>query len=341
MISLIFSIFFFCNKQENNSINKNSDNETDNLFCLITGFGGLGDKSFNDMLYKGMILAKKEFNTSFLFRTPSENEYTGKYFEEMINLGCTTIFIASYDYLETINTYAIKYPNTKFILVDNPIKNPRKNVASIMFKQNEGSFLVGALSAMISKKGKIAIIGGKNVKVINDFIIGYKAGAEFIKEDIKIYTDFITNGTNTTNTINPWESPKKAYKLSMKLYKKKGVDIIYGVAAASNLGIFIAAKESNNFAIGVDSNQDYLKKGVILTSMIKKLDYGIVYLIDKIINNKFENKQYKLGIKENGVALSPMEFTKDKIPFNYLKRLEIIKQKIIDGKIVVPSAYTK
>ncbi len=332
---LLTLLFSSCSLESEKQEGESAPIITKQLSCLITGSGGLGDRAFNDMLYNGMILSNRELKIPFRYETPQNFKIIEQSFEKMVKQGCNIIFAGSYKYKDIVDKFAAKNPNIKFILIDAIAKKYRKNVASLSFKQNEGSFLVGALAAMVSKTNKIAIVAGQDVKVINDFIIGYKAGAKYIKKDIKITTKFIEK---VYKNKNPWASPREAKQISLKLLNKN-IDIIYGVASASNIGIFQAAKLKGKFAIGVDSDQDYLQQGTVLTSMMKNLDIGILHITDNIIKNNFKNKSYRLGIKQKGVGISKMKYTKHFITNSYLKRIKKIKEDIVNGKIKVPSSY--
>ncbi len=338
---IILSIFVHSCKNNDNS-NKDSSNnlkteKSKYLFGLVTGTGGLGDKAFNDMQYNGMLFAKKNYGIDFIYTAPKSMNEDVTAIEELISKGANVIFAGGgFHMIDPVDKLAKKYPKILFIILDDFAKHYYPNVASVTFKQNEGSFLAGALSAMETKTKKIAVIGAANIDVIQDFVVGYKAGAEYINPEIIIYTSFIGK---TDDKISPFANPKKAYKIATSLYKADDVDVIYQVASASGIGVFNAAKESNCYAIGVDSDQDYLAEGFILTSMMKRLDQGINMVINNILTGKFKNKAYKLGLIENGVSLSSMLYTKDKINPLYLKQINNISDKIKSGNIIVPSVY--
>lgn len=302
-------------------------------FGLATGLGKLGDKSYNDMLYNGMINAQKKFGIIFDYEEPENSKDTKRALLDLINKDCSVIFAGEgYIMPYHVDSLAQVHKDIRFIVIDSEALNYYPNVSSITFKQNEGSFLAGVLSAQMSETGNIAAVGGTDISVIQDFITGYKAGAEYINPNINVYTDFVSR----LDKDNPWSNPQAGKEIADKLFEEKNTDIIFGIAAASNIGIFNSASEHNKYAVGVDSDQDFLKKGTVLTSMMKRLDKGIVFMVEKIINGNFVNKNYDLGIKEGGVSLSPMTYTKDKIPAKHLKKIDKIKQEIIKGEITVP-----
>lgn len=304
---------------------------------LVTGMGGLGDRAFNDMQYNGMILARKKFGIPFEYVAPKAIDQVDQDLAALIQRGCNVVFAASSDLEEPIDKYARLYPGIHFILLDGRARTYAANVASISFRQNEGSFLAGALAAQMSRTKKIGFIGGVDIPPINDFLVGYQAGARFIDREVTVTVRYVAQADSRSD---PWANPKLARTLALELIDH-GTDIVFSVAAASNIGIFQAAKARRAYAIGVDMDQDYLVKGAILTSMMKRLDLAIVFMVEKLVRRQFENRAYTLGLKDNAVGLSPMSFTRDRIPAGCLERLEEIRTDIIAGKIVVPTTMGK
>ncbi len=150
---------------------------------------------------------------------------------------------------------------------------------------------------------------------------------------------YINKEYSDITDISPFNNIEAGANLAKRLFKEKNADIVFAVAGASGLGIIEEAVRDKRFAIGVDSDQDYLAEGTILFSMMKRIDNGIMYITEKIINGKFNNRNYRLGLKENGVGLSPMIFTKNKIGKDKLDFIETIKIKIINDYLKVPSSY--
>lgn len=304
---------------------------------LASGLGGLGDRSFNDMQYNGLVQAKRRFGVDIEYASPSSNTAYVPVVESLIAKGCSIIIAGgSTDMRIPVDVLSIRHPKVFFVLVDALAVTYRRNVASICFRQNEGSFLVGALSACMTKTRKIAFIGAVEIPIIEDFYAGFAAGAGYVARDVTIRKRFISQSGNET----AWANPAAARRIALDLYGRENVDIIYTVASASGLGVFAAAREKNRYAVGVDSDQDHLAMGFVLTSMMKKLDQSIVYIIGEILHKTIENKAYYLGLKEGGVDLSPMTYTRDKIPAACLEQLEKIRSGIINGTIKVPNVIT-
>jgi len=304
---------------------------------LVTGIDGLGDKAYNDIIFKGIILCQKKYNVDYEYVVPKSYSVEDEILalKELVAKKCDIIFSgSSYDGVVPLDCTAYKYPNTKFVLLDEPLSNYYPNAASITSKQNEGSFLAGALAAMVSKKQNIAMIGGADYPAINDFFAGYQAGAKLINPQIKVLIKYIADDNDK---INPWASPDLAKKIALDLYTKNNVDIIFQVASASGMGVFKAAQETGNLTIGVDADQDYLAEGYILTSMMKRYDESILYFFGEFLEGRFKNQNYSLGLAEKGVSLTEMQFSQKYITPVIKEKLVQIEKDIINGTIKVPT----
>jgi len=322
-------------KSSRESGDENHSQQDSLLFGLATGYGGLGDKAFNDMQFKGMLLAKKNHQINFIYEAPDENKDDASVIESLIAKKANIIIAGGgFHMVDPVDSLALKYPQVKFIIIDDQAKHYYPNVASIQFKQNEGSFLIGALCAMESKTKKVAMLGADNITIINDFYEGFKSGVAYIDPEIKPIIRYISD---TDKTNSPFANPQVAHKIADQLYQSENVDIIYQVAAGSGMGVFNSAKQNKKFAIGVDSDQDYLAEGYILTSMMKNLDIAIDMIVGKILSEGFSNTPYKLGLKEKGVGLSDMSFTKENVNPDTIQRLKQIETDIIQGILIVPT----
>lgn len=295
--------------------------------AIVYSTGGKGDKSFNDAAFRGLERAKKELGIEFKEYEPKEaatetrdalNQFaeTGEY-ELIIGIG--------FNLEESLKAVAESYPDQKFAIVDAEVKLP--NVASIKFKEHEGSFLIGALAAMMNKTGTVGYIGAVEVPTLKKFESGYIQGAKYINPDIKITSVWI--GGNT-----PFNDPATA-KTKTQTLIQQGSDVVYHAAGASGAGMFQAVKEKGIYAMGVDSNQDAEIPGFVLTSMMKYVDTAVFETVKATLDGKFQANLQELGIKEDAVGTTNFEFTKDKIGEENLKKLDQIKNEIKEGKIVV------
>ncbi len=343
VVTLLFAIIISCGTSDDYSPEKECDFLTENgkyKFGLVVGNGGFDDQGFNEMHLKGMVEASEKYGINFEPRAFTNDSHFQDPMQDLIDENCNVIIAGAWFFKDQVDELSLKYPEIHFILNDSEAISYRENVTSITYKQNEGSFLAGALAAMVSETGNIAFMGSVNIPVINDIIAGYKAGAEYIKPDINLTIEYLSDLMKPEDTIqNPWIRPDLAKTHSINLYENKGVDVIFHASGNSGVGGLQAAEITGKFAIGVDSDQDYLAEGFVLTSMMKNIDTAIVNTIGELLKGDLKNENYYMSLENNGIGLSPMTFTKDKISPEYLKVIEDVKADIIAGKIVVPTAY--
>ena len=299
--------------------------------AVVYSTGGKGDKSFNDATFRGLEKAQKELGITFKEYEPKDPSTEAKNaLTQFAESGEFDLIIAvGYSMKDSLVAVAQTFPDQKFAIIDETVEG-LPNVASILYKEHEGSFLVGALAAMMDKTGSVGFVGANESDLIKRFYAGYAQGAQYIKPDIKVLPVYI-GGNNAFND-------QASAKAKTETLVQQGADVIYHAAGASGLGVFQAVKEKNVYGIGVDSNQDNLYPGIILTSMMKYVDNTVFDIIKATMDGKFEAKVQTFGVKENGVGTTNFEFTKDKIGEENIKRLEQIKQDIKDGKIQVKPA---
>ncbi|MBY0369967.1 BMP family ABC transporter substrate-binding protein, partial [bacterium] len=222
------------------------------------------------------------------------------------------------------------FPKTHFAVVDSVIDLP--NVQSITFEEQEGSYLVGALAALNSKTKTVGFIGGMDIPLIKRFELGYRAGAEATVPGTKVLTNYVGASSDA------WKNPTKGKELALAQYQKKA-DVIYHAAGASGLGVFDAAEEMKKYAIGVDSNQNWVKPGRVLTSMVKRVDRAVFEAIEAKSKGTFQAGHRKLGLAEGGVDFAMDENNKALISADQLKKVEAIREKIVKKTLAVPDYY--
>ena len=297
---------------------------------VVYSTGGLGDNSYNDATKRGLEKAKAELGITYDEYEPkdpsaeAENQLRTYAESGQYNL----IIATGFSMKDALLNVAKEFPDQKFAIIDERIEG-QPNVASLSFKEHEGSFLAGALAAMMSKSDVIGYVGGAESPLIQKFEVGYVQGAKYVKPDIKVIVVYV-GGTNAFN------DPTSA-KARTEAIISQGADVIYHAAGASGKGVFQAAKEKGVYAIGVDSNQDGLAEGIILTSMLKRVDTAVFNIINETKDDKFEGKIYEYGMKEGGVGLTDFKFTREKIGEENIKKLEEIQKKIADGEIEIKS----
>ena len=206
------------------------------------------------------------------------------------------------------------------------------NVQSVVFKEHEGSFLVGMAAAMASKTGKVGFVGGMDIPLIRNFAAGYVEGAKFVNADITVYQ----NMTGTTPAA--WNNPGKGNELARSQFDR-GADVVYAAAGGTGIGVYQAAKDSGKLAIGVDSNQNYLHPGTMLTSMLKRVDVAVFNAFANTKDGTWKGGVQVLGLAEEGVGYSIDEHNRSLISADMEKRLEAARADIISGKIKV-EGYT-
>lgn len=292
---------------------------------LVLAMGGLGDKSFNDSAYAGLTKAEKDFTIVTKYVEPSQWVEEEAYIDEFVDNGYDLIIATSFTALDAMQDIAKKNPKVKFAIVD--IEAEGDNIASLVFKENEGSFLVGAIAAQMSKSGKVGFIGGMDIPLINNFRRGYEQGARYIDPNIDVRTIYIGGDA-------PFNDPVRGKEGALAL-ATQGVDVLYHAAGNSGNGMIDAVREKKIYGIGVDSDQDWMAPGRVLTSMMKYVDRAVYKIIKDTVEGNFKGGIYSFGIKEEGVGTTDFLHTKEIIGENNIAQIKEIEKKIISGEIEV------
>jgi basic membrane protein A and related proteins len=238
-----------------------------------------------------------------------------------------------------IESVAKDYPNIRFAIVDGHSDLP--NVATLIFKEHEGSYLVGMLAARTTKTGTIGFLGGMDIGLIHRFKEGYEEGARAVNPNIRV----IPNYVGVTDAA--WNNPGKGKEIALAQISR-GADVIFTAAGNSGLGAFDAVEQqgkqngrATHFVIGVDANQNMVKPGFVLTSMVKRVDNAVYDIIKDVVSGQFRAGAHVYGLDKDGVAYSMDQYNKDLIPAEAIQQAEAARQKIIDGEIKVTDAMTK
>lgn len=292
---------------------------------IVFDTGGLGDKSFNDSANRGMLRAETELGIEkVIVQSKSASDYETN-ISSLAGDGCDLVIAVGLGMDEYMGRVAPQFPDIKFAIVDGASKS--ENCRSLLFKEEQGSFLAGYLAGLMSKTGKIGFVGGMEIPLIKKFQYGYWAGALHANPKIGLL--------GAKYTMN-WDSTDKGKASAAALYAE-GADIVYHAAGRAGLGVFQAAKDADKYAIGVDSDQDDIAQGKVLTSMIKKVDEAVFQTIKDTKEGKFSGGEKLYDVASNGIGLSEMRFTKDLIGEEILGKIEAVKQDIISGKITAPT----
>ena len=289
--------------------------------AVIFDMGGKFDKSFNQAGYNGAERWKKESGKGYLefeISNPTQREQA---LRRMAERNADPIVGIGFSQGSAIEKVAKDFPKTKFAVIDAEVKAP--NVQSIVFKEQEGSFLVGVMAAMASKTGKVGFVGGMDIPLIRKFSCGFEQGAKYAnpKSEVTI------NMTGTTPTA--WNDPARGAELAKSQFAS-GVDVVFAAAGGTGIGVYQAAKDAGKLAIGVDSNQNHLHPGTMLTSMVKRVDVA-VYTAFKGVTPGVAS----LGLKEGGVDVALDENNAKLVTPEMKKRVDAAKADIISGKIKV------
>lgn len=299
---------------------------------LATDEGGLNDKSFNQAADQGIKKAMEELkNVDY---KPIESKKKDEYqpnLQALVDNGSQIVFGVGFQMGDAMTAIAKKYPDKKFAIIDSVVTE--KNVESLNFKEQEGSFLTGVIAGKMTKSNKIGFIGGKDFELINRFAAGYIAGAKAVNPNVKFDIRYADDFAN----------PTKGEELATSMYNG-GCDIVYHAAGGTGLGLFKAAKSMSKpdkklWAIGVDQDQSVTVPeyaDVILTSMIKRVDTATYNTVKDLAAGKFDGGQTKVfGLKEDGVGIAST--SNKNVPKDVLDIAEKYKKAIIDGKITVPA----
>ena len=301
---------------------------------VLNGF--LGDRSFNDAVYGGLERAMIDFGVDLKVmesRSPADWEAN---LVAMAASGYDLLLACGVEIAEIIGSRAAEFPDVKFGVIDSAVRAP--NVRSIVFAQNEGSFLAGAAAALFTthdeidgvNDGKvIGWVGGMDIATLRDFLAGYEQGARFIDAEMDVLVSF----------ADTFDDPLKGRELALAQYER-GADIIMNVAANTGNGVLQAASETGRYAIGVDLDQDGIYPGHILTSMVKRLDLASYQLVRDAVEGAFQGDSVvEMGLASGGVALTDMavmrEALGDQFPRDLLERIDELAEQIKSGAIEV------
>ena len=300
--------------------------------AIVFDMGGKFDKSFNEAAYNGAERFKKETGLAYReFEVTAEGQRE-QALRNMARRGANIVVGVGFSQASSMEKVAKEFPAVKFAIIDAVVNVP--NVQSIVFKEHEGSFLVGMAAAMASKTGKIGFVGGMDIPLIRKFALGYEEGAKYVNPKVEVFQ----NMTGTTPAA--WNDPTRGGELARSQFDR-GADVVYAAAGATGLGVLQAAKDKGKLAIGVDSNQDHLHPGSILTSMIKRVDLAIYDAFKTAKDGTWKAGIRNLGVAENGVGYSIDEHNRKLITAEMEKRLEQARADIVSGKIKVTDYMAK
>jgi basic membrane protein A len=289
--------------------------------AVIFDMGGKFDKSFNEAAYRGMERWKKETGKPYLDFEIANETQREQAIRRMAERGASPIIGIGFGQASSIEKVAKEFPKLKFAIIDMVVDAP--NVQSVVFKEHEGSFLVGMLAAQASKTGKVGFVGGMDIPLIRKFQCGYEQGAKYANPKVEAYA----NMTGTTGAA--WNDPARGGELT-KAQFAKGADVVFAAAGGTGIGVYQAAKDAGKLAIGVDSNQNHLQPGTMLTSMLKRVDVA-VYNVAKNHTPGIAS----LGLAEGGVDYALDEHNAKLVTAAMKAKVDAAKADIVSGKLKV------
>jgi basic membrane protein A len=305
---------------------------------IVFDMGGRGDKSFNDGAYLGAERAARDLGARVRFIEPGEGSDREAGLRLLAAEGMDLVIGVGFIFTDDLTQLAREYPNTKFAGVDYAVamdKNgkvipPPANLSALKFREEQGSYLVGALAALVGKSKKVGFVGGMDSPLIQKFEVGYKAGVKKVCPDCEVISQY------AGVTPEAFRNPGKGKELALSQYQQ-GVNVIFHASGSTGLGVFEAARQTGKLAIGVDADQFKEAPGYVLTSMVKGIDNAVYDAIKRVKEQRFKGGIDQYGLAEQGVGYVYDANNEKLIPADVRARLESLKQDIISGRIKVPS----
>ena len=300
---------------------------------IVFDIGGKNDRSFNAAAWEGVKRANKDFDIVLRDVEPGNPTSIEPAMRAFAERGFDLIIGVGFAQGPIMQKVATDFPDIKFAIIDGVILDkagkPFPNVADLVFREHEGSYLVGMLAAQKSKSGVLGFVGGMDIPLIHKFETGYEEGARAVNPSIVVLPDYV--GV----TDSAWNNPGKGKEIALNQINK-GADVIFTAAGNSGLGAFDAVEQ-----YGVDSNQNGQKPGFVLTSMVKRVDNAVYDVVKEVVEGKFEGGFHTFGLDKDGVAYAMDDNNKNLITPEMLAKTEAAKAKIVAGEIKVTDAMAK
>ena len=294
--------------------------------AIVYANGGKFDKSFNEGVSNGAKKFTDETKITVAEFEPANETQFEQALRRFAQRGQDPIIAVGFSQAVALEKVGKEFPNTHFTIIDSVVKLP--NVQSVVFREHEGSFLVGMLAAMASKTGKVGFVGGMDIPLVRKFQCGYEQGVKYANPN----ADLISNMTGTTPAA--WNDPGRGAELAKGQFDR-GVDVVYAAAGSTGIGILQAAKDRGKYGIGVDSNQNYLHPGTMLTSMLKRVDVAAYNSFKAMQGGTWKGDVQVLGLKEGGVDWALDQYNEKLITPEMKAKVDAAKADIIAGKITV------
>src|SRR3954468_21242401 len=299
---------------------------------IVFDIGGKDDRSFNASAWEGVKRAAHDFPIVLRDVEPGDPTSVEPAIRAFAERNYDLVIGVGFEQQPVVERVAKDYPNVNFVIIDGVIDLP--NVASLVFKEHQGSYLVGMLAAMKSQTGTVGFIGGMDIPLIHKFETGYEEGARAVNPNINVIANYV--GV----TPAAWNNPGQGKELALAQIGK-GADVIFTAAGDSGLGAFDAVEQQDKFVIGVDSNQNWVKPGHVLTSMVKRIDNAVYQIVKDRVSGQFTAGVHVYGLENDGVGYAVDQYNEKLITPEMTQRVEEAKQQIINGQIQVTDVMAK
>ena len=294
--------------------------------AIIYDLGGKFDKSFNEMAYNGAEKFTKDTGIKYREFEISNDAQREQSLRKFAKDGNNPIVVAGFTWADALKKVAAEFPKTDFAIIDMVVDAP--NVKSIVFKEQEGSYLAGVMAAMAAKSGTVGFVGGMDVPLIHKFACGYVGGVKSVKADDKVLQAY------TGSDPSAWNDPVKGGEIT-KSQISQGADVVYHAAGGTGVGVLQAAADAGKLGIGVDSNQNGMQPGHVLTSMMKRVDVAVYDTFESVKEGKFKAGIESLGLKENGVDVAMDENNAKLVTAEMKAAVDKAREEIVSGKVSV------
>lgn len=299
--------------------------------AILFDNGGKFDKSFNEGVWNGAQAFSKATGVAVRDFEPQNDSQREQALRTFAKRGNDPILAVGFSQASSVTAVAKEFPKVHFIIIDGVVDAP--NVESILFHEEEGSYLAGVLAAMASKTDKVGFVGGMDIPLIRRFACGYAQGARSVNPKEEVFE----NMTGTTGAA--WNDPVRGGELA-KSQMEQGAGVIFAAAGATGLGVYQAATDAGKLAIGVDSDQNYLHPGHMLTSMVKRVDIATQKAFTEAKAGTFTPGITVLGLKQGGVGVAMDQYNQSLITPEMRARVEQARADIIAGKVQVHDYMT-
>jgi len=287
---------------------------------MLLGSGGLGDRSFNDSAYAGLQEAQRLYDARYTTVDYAPDLENLPELRSLVSQGCDLVIGVGFENAPYIEALSQEYPDQRFAIVDVAVEGD--NVASIVYREQEGDFLMGVLAAMLTETGRVGFIGGMDIDPIRRIESGFTQGVAYQDPSVEVVSDLA--GT--------FSEPEVGRELALQQYDS-GVDVIYNGAGRTGLGIIEAAEETGHLTIGTSGDQRYLAPGYMVGNRPKRVDTAVLVLITELYNGEFTPGVRSLGLAEEGLSIGP--FDDSLVTAAMLDRLSELEKMIVNGTLMV------